>query len=460
MNSLSRRLVLFLFSAVLLGSVFVGEVAACSCTFGGVAPCQEYWKTDTIFTGTMVGSAKVTVSDGDDKTAIYEQRLVRFAVVESFRGAPTAQAEVVTGWGGGDCGYGFRNGETYLVYAHRDEKDGRLYTSICTRTRPLAQAAEDLAYIRGLATADASAVIFGQVRKRNYEWEEGEDIFQPVGPAELTIEGAETQIKARTDAQGNYRLAGLAPGAYKVKLKLPEGLTDDGMTGGSTVEGRVEVVERGCAQADFYLESDTRISGRVIDAVGQPAASVPVEVRGAPSDPRNINTFLRAQTDAQGRFEFKTVPPGDYLLGVRLLSSSGDEVPPYPRTYYPGVGAKAQAGIVSVKEGAHRCDVELVLPPRLAEYGVEGFVVWADGRPAPGVSIYLALQEEGDLVALRSLRADERGRFTLKVYQGLTYNVSAYPQGATGNAAQSQWIDVPPIPDAPPIKLVLPVLRK
>jgi hypothetical protein len=181
-------------------------------------------------------------------------------------------------------------------------------------------------------------------------------------------------------------------------------------------------------------------------------------MRGAASDPKNINTFLSAQTDAEGRFEFKLVPPGDYLLGVRLLSSSGYELLPYPRTYYPGVTTKAQAGVVSIKEGERLRDLELRLPPRLAEYGVDGFVVWEDGRPAPGVSIYLSLQEEGELSALESIRADERGRFTLKVYEGLSYKVSAYPQGATGNAPQSKPLDVPPR-GAEPVKLVLPIIH-
>ena len=61
---------------------------------------------------------------------------MRFVVAESFRGLRSAEAEVVTGWGGGDCGYEFVKGETYLVYAFRGEKDKLLRTGICTRPRP------------------------------------------------------------------------------------------------------------------------------------------------------------------------------------------------------------------------------------------------------------------------------------------------------------------------------------
>jgi hypothetical protein len=49
---------------------------------------------------------------------------------------------VVTGRGGGDCGYRFEVGARYLVFAYGD--DAKLETNICQRTKELAQAAEDL----------------------------------------------------------------------------------------------------------------------------------------------------------------------------------------------------------------------------------------------------------------------------------------------------------------------------
>src|SRR5262245_13538201 len=61
---------------------------------------------------------------------------------------------------------------------------------------------------------------------------------------------------------------------------------------------------------------------------------------------------------------------------------------------------------------------------------------------------------------MNSLQADGRGYFTLKVYEGLYYKVSAYSRNATGAVPQSEWVDVPQTPDAKPIKLVLPALTK
>jgi hypothetical protein len=48
----------------------------------------------------------------------------------------------------GDCGYDFQSGETYLVYANNDEGSANsLSTDICTRTRRLSEAGEDLTYL-------------------------------------------------------------------------------------------------------------------------------------------------------------------------------------------------------------------------------------------------------------------------------------------------------------------------
>jgi hypothetical protein len=380
MSGLSRSLASALFCALLLTTVFLADAAACTCQYGGAPVCQDYWRTDLVFAGTVVGSAKITIGEGDNK---YDRRLVRLEVAQIFRGELTAEAEVVTGWGGGDCGYRFNDGETYLVYASRSKQDQRLHTSICTRTRPISQAAEDLNYIRNLHSMDAGAVIFGKVNKHNYKAKEGEAFSLPVSSANL------------------------------------------------------------------------------IDAVGQPVADLPLHIRGAPSDIRNINTFRKAKTNAEGRFEFdEPVPPGDYLLGFRILGSADGNILPYPRTYYPGVAFKSQASVISVKEGEHLSDIVLRLPPPLSEYSLQGFVVWSDGRPAPNEYIYLGLLEEGESSGTKTLQADERGHFTLKVYEGLNYKVSAYPRNASGAAPQSEWVDVPQTPEAKPIKLVLPALKK
>ena len=451
-----KSICIALFSLTMLVSLTIDTVA-CSCRFGGASPCEEYWRMEVVFIGTVTKIATVPKKEGAHE---YQNRLVSFAVGERFRGIHAEQAEALTGLGGGDCGYSFRVGETYLVYAYRDKENGQLGTSICTRTRALAQATDDLNYIRNLASAVPGGVIFGKVHKQNFGKKEGEDFRTPVTDAEISLEGGSTRLSTRTDMQGSFRLTGLPQGKYKVTLKFPKGLAD-GADGEALVADReVEVAEKGCAEVGFWLQSDTRVSGRLLDAAGNPVEKIRLEMRGASSDLRNHNTFLSAWTYDGGRFLFRTVPPGDYLLGLRILESSGGEILPYRRTYYPGVVFKAQAGVITVKEGEHLSNLEIRLPPRLSEYTVEGYVVWADGRPAPGASVSLGMYEDGEFTASQTVYADERGRFTLKAYEGMKYKVSAYPLNASGPEPQSKWVELPTIPGGEPVRLVLPILRK
>jgi hypothetical protein len=46
--------------------------------------------------------------------------VVKFSVGRVWNGAPTETLEVLTGLGGGDCGYSFREGQRYVVFASFD----------------------------------------------------------------------------------------------------------------------------------------------------------------------------------------------------------------------------------------------------------------------------------------------------------------------------------------------------
>jgi hypothetical protein len=428
-------------------------VLGCSCA-GNPPPCQAFWRADAVFAGTVVSSGKISVDDGVYKR---DERLVHLTVDQPIRGMKTAEVDVVTGWGGGDCGFGFKLGERYLVYAYREEKGQLLATSICSRTRLLSEAGDDLAFIRSLPASSANGVIFGTVSKRNYEWKEGDSWERAVGDVAVTVEGQNAQYAAVSDDKGKFRIEGVPPGKYVVKLKLPPGLIRP--TGkdesGRTAENEIEVVAHGCAETSFFLESDTRVRGAVIDAKGNPVAKMALNMRGTPP---NQNQLLYATTDTDGYFEFTIVPPGEYWLGYHLLNSGMQEGMPYARTYLPGVPTRALAATVKVKEGEQVSGLTLQLPLPLVPRTVNGVVVSTDGQPVKGASVYFSQYEEGDMSSFSSLVTDENGRFTLKIFEGLEYKISAYRESGALRA-QSNYIDVPMNLGEEPLKLELPPLR-
>ena len=65
-----------------------------------------------------------------------------FQIETLFKGLSGNEISVFTSASSAACGYAFEAGLSYLVYANRDQ--GVLFTTTCSRTRPLAQAGEDV----------------------------------------------------------------------------------------------------------------------------------------------------------------------------------------------------------------------------------------------------------------------------------------------------------------------------
>ncbi len=222
--------------------VTLSAVTGLACSCAERLPCQAYAEASAVFVGTVIDSRIITT-----RQAKYERsrRAVRLSVDSPFRGVKVSEVELTTGMGGGDCGIRFVPNEQYLVYAY--EHEGKLSTGICSRTRTISRAAEDLSYIRGLSTAKPGATIIGKV-VRNRRSKNGGYENLPLAGTRVTIEG-QAKKKIRTDMKGEFRFEGLPAGTYVVNVSVPEGLQ---MTGAP--EQKVKVPDRGCAVADFWLQ--------------------------------------------------------------------------------------------------------------------------------------------------------------------------------------------------------------
>ncbi|MDT4965429.1 MAG: hypothetical protein QOJ64_166 [Acidobacteriota bacterium] len=413
---------------------------ACSC-FSGGPPCQAFANTEVVFVGTPIELTMTTIKQTvGNREYDYPQRVFTFRVEEAFRGMPLTEVQIVTGNGGGDCGYDFRIGERYIVYAGHDTAKDTYGASICSRTRPLSEATEDLEYIRSLATREPGAVLSGEVRRygRNLETEETEQLG-PMSDIEILIEGESRSLKARTDASGHFRASGLSPGKYTVTPLLPQKLNTYDLHQETTLK------ERGCSVVSFNVTDNGRISGRVVDASGQPVPRIMLNLIPVSLSNAEHPHSMFDSADDDGHFELKFVPPGQYLLGIRLngLGSPTDAEKLYPRTYYPGVARAEEAMIISLGESEVIKDIELRLPPRLMERTFSGRVVMADGRPAANAMVaqYEAAYRTRGLGY--SIAADAQGNFKFTGYEGIAYYVRATVNDPAGRQMHAEPVDVP-----------------
>lgn len=125
---------------------------ACSCGAIG-APEKEFKDSSLVFVGRVV-----SIEQSSTRPAFVQwildllsisrplptkrDREVEFEAHQAWKGVKTADVTLSTSFG--YCGIDFKAGEDYLVYA---TGSAMLVTSQCLRTRPIAAAAEDFAYL-------------------------------------------------------------------------------------------------------------------------------------------------------------------------------------------------------------------------------------------------------------------------------------------------------------------------
>jgi len=134
----AKRLVLALIVAASFLIVDPNRAFACSCAPPG-PPTDELAKSSAVFAGKVVAldvPTGLVISSADPVR-------VTFQVYTVWKGPVHNTLVVTTARGGASCGYEFKQGQEYLVYARGAET--ALAVSLCSRTRLLSAADEDLA---------------------------------------------------------------------------------------------------------------------------------------------------------------------------------------------------------------------------------------------------------------------------------------------------------------------------
>ena len=421
-----------------------------ACTCGGLPSgnpaCQAYWYTPVIFSGKAV---QIEPDGGDSGIGGGFDNHVQFAIDESFKGISGATAEVSTPRDSAACGYPFKVGESYMVYAYQD-KDGKLSVGLCGRTIPMSGAAEDIAYFKSIPTLKPLGTIGGIIydvgpRKEN------EVRAPPIQALKVTAEGPKGTVETRTDESGKYRFADLEPGEYLVKLSAPKGffpLID---------EHKVKVIAKGCSFYDGVFARNTVISGRVTDEDGKPASKLLASLVPANTiDDKTQKDNLFVEIDELGNYIFRSIPAGRYYVGFRLDGISGDNSA-YPRTFYPGTQNIAEAAVIAIADGESIDGLNFQLPKKLASRKIEGVVVYPDGKPArnPYICFEVAEYLTGAICSPANGEISKDGHFSFTRLDGLKYRIHVHVDLPGSQYLHAKPVEIPANGAVSNLKLVL-----
>ena len=124
---------------LLVVSLVFGAKASLACTCVPTkGPTEGLELAAAVFSGKVVEIRRHKRSED-----IFARVEVVLRVERVWKGVEGTTVNVFTASHSATCGYGFKEGRTYLVYAYKNAV-GRLSTDICSRTRRLKDAGEDL----------------------------------------------------------------------------------------------------------------------------------------------------------------------------------------------------------------------------------------------------------------------------------------------------------------------------
>lgn len=374
--------------------IFAAHAHACSCGGNFDSVKQAWRKAPFVFLGTV----ELATPDGSPNQMIFRNQSVRVRVDEAFKGVIDGQKVELYEYGN-DCSAKFRTGQHAVFYLYSGGTPGSMVVPWCTYALGnAAPGGDDLLFLHGLPRSAMGTRLSGEVDL--YE-DSAKQAFRLVGgmanvPVTISGSGGAT-LKTKTNADGVYEVYNLPPGTYTVFVGVPTGLRADfPVVTGAPASGdstTVKLVKDGGVSVGFVLKADTRLSGRMLDANGDPIKDVCIDLEPLEGRGEDGAQFFDC-SKAGGQFQMQMMPPGKYRL------VAGDEVVVNGRKskstlYYPGVRRRENGTIISIEPSKYLEHLDIRVPAHEQRYELTGRMLFDDGTPVREATVTFVSSEHG-----------------------------------------------------------------
>ena len=237
-------------------------------------------------------------------------------------------------------------GKSYLIYGEYLFR-GLSDVIIGSRTdRPLdvESATEELRYLSSAATSPDTTIL-GTLRFRTPGSEKDRP---PLAGIAIRASSEDWSAETTTIADGSYRFDDVPPGHVSLDARFSTPLTI-GKAGSGVREAR-----GGCLGWDLEAVINGYLSGHVLWPDGRPLAHALIKL--LPVDPKQADAGPGRDlvvTDDAGKFDFRDLPPGSYLLRLDPQSAL---TPPqgfgYTTMFFPGTTDRALAQPIAIGLGS------------------------------------------------------------------------------------------------------------
>lgn len=367
--------------------------------------CERFWEEDAV---ALVDVQNIEIHGQD--------RWVTLHVVDVYRGNPpselTMRDPITT------CGANFGHKARYLAWFSKT-KSGKWKAygeSAETST-------EDLKYAQTIKNQPNVGRIYGTLDKPrrsrfmtvSKELEHGPSRAGTV----VVAENESVRFNAVVGTDLSFDFATLPPGKYRIHVEgLPSNLTVD--------SEEIEVHGGGCNELALFSASSAGIAGRLVAAGRMPRFAqiflISTATLGKSAPPSSPWVMTDGST---GRFQFKHVEPGKYVLGLEVGHSPTIDVP-YASRYYPEGREATTATVIEVRAGEQIGNIEFNVGNEVTRRLVRVRVTWEDGTPAQNATAYLRdAHNPYSSVADEQTPTDANGEAVLEGFVDTDYDVDA-----------------------------------